>query len=423
MRARIFLVVVSVATAVAVLSVTAPGGRGLPVPVLPAISRFVPSATVADGAAATRRDAPARAVTAVASPVPRPDAHERSLTARCGADDTTPTVGPYRPAAPDTGNDTSASGEEPDPITASTDAGSDPAANAEPAVNADPAVNAEPAADGDTHPEGDGPSFGHWSIINTSGDIGEDDRATYSELEAAHRGERPDEPLVLHWVAETVGNPVADLEEVACVAAAAYADPRGWNLDGALRFERVESAEEADFVLVVAEADYVPDFADSCLSSLTGIPDASCTVGNYVIINDLRWRDGALGDPIPLEVFRIHEINHETGHWLGQGHFSCLGGVAGVNQQQFRSLDGCTANAWPLPFERAMVAARFGLWPSLGAYEPYNELGWWGAWDDTSGTDEVPVDDPGAEMAPTEPGPTEPESAEPDTPATTSAIG
>lgn len=411
MRARIFLVVATAATAVAVLSVTASGGRGLPVPVLPAISRFVQSAPATDGQAAAatadRAGATAGALPVVASPGVGPDERERSLTARCGADDATPTVGPYRPATAGNRDDKDAdeSADEPEPAAATTDTVAD--------TGTDPA---EP----ETHPEGDGPSFGHWSIINTEGDIGEDDRAAYTELEAAHRGERPDDPLVLHWMAETVGDPVADLEEVACVAAAAYADPRGWNLDGALRFERVESAEEADFVLVVAEADYVPDFADSCLSSLTGVPDASCTVGNYVIINDLRWRDGALGDPIPLEVFRIHEINHETGHWLGQGHFSCLGGVAAVNQQQFRSLDGCTANAWPLPFERAMVAARFGLWPTLGAYEPYDELGWWSPWDDSSGTDlsgtdGASVDDPGAEVTPTEPETTQPETTQPET--------
>jgi hypothetical protein len=110
------------------------------------------------------------------------------------------------------------------------------------------------------------------------------------------------------------------------------------------------------------------------VSAFTGLPDASCTVGSAVVVNDERWRDGALGDLIDLPTFRVHELNHETGHFLGQGHFSCQGGVAAVNQQQFRSLVGCTANAWPLPWERAMVALRFGLWPAAGVYEPYDVL-------------------------------------------------
>ena len=127
-------------------------------------------------------------------------------------------------------------------------------------------------------------------------------------------------------------------------------------------------------MLVVAEAVTIPEYSEDCVSWQTGEPDASCTVGSAVIINDHRWRDGALGDAIGLGEFRTHEINHETGHWLGQGHFSCMGGPAAVNQQQFRSLAGCTANAWPLPWERAMVALRFGLWPGVEAYEPYDEI-------------------------------------------------
>lgn len=207
--------------------------------------------------------------------------------------------------------------------------------------------------------------------IDLDGDIGPADRAWLAELAEQHRGERAEEPWVVHWTLVEVGEPVVDSEQVAAVAARALADDRGWALDGAIRFERVATVDEADFRLVVAPAEEVPSYSEDCRSWQTGDADASCTVGNDVIINDRRWRDGALGDPIPLEQFRVHELNHEVGHWLGQGHFSCLGGAAPLNQQQFRSLQGCTANEWPLPFERAMVAARFGLWPSLGAFEVY----------------------------------------------------
>ena len=217
---------------------------------------------------------------------------------------------------------------------------------------------------------------GTWGggTISTEGDIGAADRARFADLAASHRGERPEQPVVLHWYFDEVGAPVVDTNQVAETAAAVFRDPRGWSFDGGLNFVRVDNAEEADFVLLVAEAAEIPYYSDECVSWQTGEPDASCTVGNLVIINDLRWRDGALGDAIPLADFRIHEINHEVGHWLGQGHFSCLGGAAAVNQQQFRSLAGCQPNAWPLPWEKAMVAARFGLWPSLGAFEPYDTV-------------------------------------------------
>jgi hypothetical protein len=42
-------------------------------------------------------------------------------------------------------------------------------------------------------------------------------------------------------------------------------------------------------------------------------------------------------------------INHETGHWLGQGHRYCprRGAYAPVMQQQSISLQGCRAHIWP----------------------------------------------------------------------------
>lgn len=173
-----------------------------------------------------------------------------------------------------------------------------------------------------------------------------------------------DQPLVVTYAVTTSGNPRVDPEDVAAVAADAYGSSRGWSLGGAIRFERVSSSDAADFTLVVAAPEVIADYSEACLNGMTGEPDASCTAGNNVLINETRWMDGALGDPFPLDAFRVQEINHETGHWLGQDHFTCggIGEPAPVNQQQFRHLSGCLPNPWPLPWERALVGLRLGIW-------------------------------------------------------------
>lgn len=202
------------------------------------------------------------------------------------------------------------------------------------------------------------------ATIDTEGDVDADTRAAYVRLNHDLRPVvTPERPWVVHYVVTAAGEPSVPVEQLATLAARTYADPRGWSLGGAIRFVRVWDQAEADLVLVIAEAGVIPEYSESCVFWATGEPDASCTVGNTVIINEQRWLHGALGDPFPLDRFRIHELNHETGHWLGQGHFSCIdGGPAAVDQQQFRSLDGCAANEWPLPWEQAMVAERWALW-------------------------------------------------------------
>lgn len=218
-----------------------------------------------------------------------------------------------------------------------------------------------------TNEPGDGPPLQADGIVDTEGDIDLETRDYYTEQWSTFVADPEVDPVVIRWAFTTAGSPVVDGEEVARTAARTLADPRGWSLGGAIRFKQVESTEEADLVVMLAEAALIADYAEECVSWQSGVPDASCTVGALVIINDLRWRDGALGDRIAIDVFRVHEINHETGHWLGQGHFSCLGGTGAVNQQQFRSLGGCEANAWPLPWEKAMVAERYVSWLTAGS--------------------------------------------------------
>jgi hypothetical protein len=51
-------------------------------------------------------------------------------------------------------------------------------------------------------------------------------------------------------------------------------------------------------------------------------------------------------------------IDHETGHWLGQGHAFCArpGALAPVMQQQSKGMHGCRPNPWPLPWEIRAVS-------------------------------------------------------------------
>ena len=160
---------------------------------------------------------------------------------------------------------------------------------------------------------------------------------------------------------EVWGEPETPVAQFRTVAASAFSDPRGWALNGLVHIEEAAADEAADFVLALSVPEEIAAISDQCTYWATGEADASCTAGNLVMINDIRWRNGAINDPFPLAEFRVHELNHEVGHWFGEDHWTCLGGPAPVNQQQFRHLYGCLPNPWPLPWEQAAVALRLGL--------------------------------------------------------------
>lgn len=147
------------------------------------------------------------------------------------------------------------------------------------------------------------------------------------------------------------GNPKADLESFASLAAQTYTDSRGWNKAGII-FKRVSSG--GDFTLVLAEPSRVAAASPGCSSYY------SCNVGRYVIINDDRWRGAT--DPWnanggSLRDYQHMVVNHETGHWLGLGHGYCSGAgqKAPVMQQQSIDLQGCTFNPWPVASEIATL--------------------------------------------------------------------
>jgi hypothetical protein len=154
---------------------------------------------------------------------------------------------------------------------------------------------------------------------------------------------------------ETRGNITANVNEFKTLAAQTYHDQRGWSRSG-ISFSEVASG--GDFTLVLAEANEVAAFSTGCSS------DYSCNVGRYVIINQDRWlgatpswnsANGSLRD------YRHMVVNHETGHWLGNGHRNCggAGQPAPVMQQQSIDLQGCVFNPWPLDFE--LTSSRLGI--------------------------------------------------------------
>jgi hypothetical protein len=161
-------------------------------------------------------------------------------------------------------------------------------------------------------------------------------------------------PVVITYEVRGRGN-VSPLEDLAATASAVYADPRGWNLGGSLRFEQVPGG--GAFTLWLASDTQMSTFGGACGRLW------SCRNGRNVVINESRWlgsSDAWLAAAAPLDAYRQMVLNHETGHWLGFGHASCraAGAPAPVMQQQSISLGACVPNSWPLPSERSALAAR-----------------------------------------------------------------
>ncbi len=155
---------------------------------------------------------------------------------------------------------------------------------------------------------------------------------------------------------ETRGVITADLNEFKSIASATLNDNRGWSRLG-VRFNEV--AEGGDFSLVLSEASQMTTFSASGCDTTY-----SCNVGRFVVINQDRWQ-GATPSwttaGADIASYRNMVLNHETGHWLGHGHSACAGPgqAAAVMQQQSISLQGCTANSWPLIGE--MYSPKLGI--------------------------------------------------------------
>ena len=144
------------------------------------------------------------------------------------------------------------------------------------------------------------------------------------------------------------GAVVSNVDEFVDYAARVYSKPWGWRAAG-IEFVRVPSG--GDFTLTLANPRNVVNYDPIC-SFLW-----SCTVGRYVVINDIRFAQGSPAWPGDLDGYRSMVINHETGHWLGLGHAYCPGPgkPAPIMQQQSIDMQGCAINSWPLSWELDLV--------------------------------------------------------------------
>jgi hypothetical protein len=150
------------------------------------------------------------------------------------------------------------------------------------------------------------------------------------------------------------GVDTSQLEALESKLQAVYSDDRGWSLGGAVSYTKVDSG--CNFTMWLAAADQMSSFGSICDA------DWSCAVSPNVIINFDRWRfastawNNASGS---LDDYRSMVINHETGHWLGFGHYNCggAGQPAPVMQQQSINLQGCKFNPWPTASELITLKA------------------------------------------------------------------
>ncbi|MGQ0842922.1 MAG: DUF3152 domain-containing protein [Sporichthyaceae bacterium] len=122
-------------------------------------------------------------------------------------------------------------------------------------------------------------------------------------------------------------------------------DERSWGRGGqVLRFVRVDSGAVRFRVSLSS-----PTLTDRQCHPLRTFGRVSCFNGRRSVINNARWQHGSWTYGKDVARYREYLINHEVGHALGRRHVGCTtpGAPAPVMVQQTKSLEGCTANAWP----------------------------------------------------------------------------
>ena len=124
-------------------------------------------------------------------------------------------------------------------------------------------------------------------------------------------------------------------------------DDRGWQATGKLYFQQ---RRRAQLRIILA----TPLTVDSLCAPLDTNGYVSCYRKNKVLLNVMRWREGAAAWKGSLANYRRYLINHEVGHALGQRHQYCdrAGGTVPVMHPQTYGFMNCKPNYWPLLSEK-----------------------------------------------------------------------
>ena len=120
---------------------------------------------------------------------------------------------------------------------------------------------------------------------------------------------------------------------------------KGWtNITG--KGFQLTSVEDSDFVFIFA----TPEKTDELCYPLETNGIYSCRNGSEIIINNFRWKEGAVDFGRDIETYRLYLINHEAGHLLGWQHKECPkeGAIAPVMMQQSIGTNGCLPYGWPV---------------------------------------------------------------------------
>ena len=121
-------------------------------------------------------------------------------------------------------------------------------------------------------------------------------------------------------------------------------DEKGWINVTEKSFNQT-SVEESDFVYIFA----TPEKTDELCYPLETNGIFSCRNEQEIVINNFRWKNGAIDFLKDIEMYRLYLINHETGHILGWAHSDCPkeGAIAPIMMQQSKGTNGCIPYGWP----------------------------------------------------------------------------
>jgi hypothetical protein len=171
------------------------------------------------------------------------------------------------------------------------------------------------------------------------------------------------------YTAEVEGGVTVPEGDAAFAAAvqATLADPRSWIADGAFSVQRIGGGRPSLRIRLTSQQ------TARAVCGFSIRTDVSCRDGRFVYLSAARWIRGAVAYGANLTAYRQYMVNHETGHFFGNGHEACPahGGPAPVMMQQTFSVsnneilkitahspqgvaiprDGkvCAPNPWPRP--------------------------------------------------------------------------